>query len=204
MKLLFLLLFALALLHGCAYYAVNLPNMGDGAQVRAIKDNDIERIRAGNILNVNRIAGAWRDVLVFDGYYNFDQLIVYGTDGLPALVVDLIGRFSVDPALGGNMSYGERLVSGFRPGQEYTLLIFTKSVFGNIIHEPQVYHGRAADRVIGQRYRYYVLGSPREDIVNDVVYLPDVYIPLRSNSININIDVNALLQRGIYRLRSRP
>ncbi|MFY9493006.1 MAG: hypothetical protein WAP55_00765 [Minisyncoccia bacterium] len=196
-------------LGGCSYYAVNLPVADSASQIRPVKDNQLERIRAGNVLFVNR-SEVWREILVFDGYYSQNQLIVFGADGLPALAVGHISRFDVGPAdRGSTPIYGEKLIGGFHPGQSYTLLVVSKDMIGSMVGAPQVFHDRVSDRPMGERYDHYDWLGPNggrmaTEVVNDVVYLPDMdQRYYGSNTWNVTIDINMLIHRGLHRL-SRP
>ena len=195
-------------LGGCSYYAVNLPVADSASQIRPVKkDSRLERIRAGNVLFVNR-SEVWREILVFNGYYSQDQLIVFGPDGLPALAVQHISRFDVGPAdRGSTPIYGEKLIGGFHPGQSYTLLIVSKDMIGGMVGRPQVLHDRVNDRPMGEYYHRYDWLGPNggrmaEEVVNDVVYLPDTYPRgyYGGNTLYLDIDVNMLIHRGLHRL----
>lgn len=196
-------------LSGCAYNVINLPVVDAASQIRPVKDNRRERIRAGNVLFVNR-SEVWREVLVFDGYYSQDQLLVFASDGLPALAVEPMGRFEVGPADRDSAPrYGEKLMGGFYPGQAYTLLVVSKDMIGSVVGRPQVFHDRVSDRPMGELYHRYDWLGPNggrmaTEVVNDVVYLSDVYRGYYgSNTWNMTIDVNMLIHRGLHRL-SRP
>ncbi|MBI4118892.1 MAG: hypothetical protein HY452_01355 [Parcubacteria group bacterium] len=191
---------------GCSYYAISLPVAAVDSQIRPVKDNRLERIRAGNVLFVNRSA-VWMDVAVFDGYYSQDQLIVFGPDGLPALAVAPMGqRFEVGPADRDLAPrWGEKLIGGFYPGQSITLLVISKDMIGSMVGRPQVIHDRINDRPMGEDYYRYDWLGPNggrmaREIVNDVVYLPNVCLnSYGSNTLNLNIDLNMLLRRGLHR-----
>ena len=196
-------------LGGCSYYVVNLPVADAESQIQPVKDIRRERIRAGNVLFVNR-SEVWREILVFDGYYSRDQLIVFGSEGLPALAVEPMGRFEVSPAdRGSTPIYGEKLMGNFYPGQSYTLLVVSKDMVGSVVGAPQVFHDRVSDRPMGEYYHRYDWLGPNggrmaTEVVNDVVYLP--HMDQRyygSNTWNVTVDVNMLIHRGLHRL-SRP
>ena len=164
---------------GCSYYAVSLPVVDGASQIRPVKDNRLERIRAGNVLFVNR-SPVWMNVAVFDGYYSQDQLLVFGPDGLPTLAVGPTALFEVGPADRDSAPrYGEKLMGGFYPGQSFTLLVISKDMIGGMVGRPQVFHDRVNDRPLGEDYhRYDWLGPNRgritRAVVNEVVFLPNV------------------------------
>lgn len=194
-------------LGGCSYYAVSLPVVDTASQIQPVKkDSRLERIRAGNVLFVNR-SEVWRETLVFDGYYSQDQLIVFGRDGLPALAVEPISRFDVGPAdRGSTPIWGEKLMGGFYPGQSFTLLVVSKDMIGGMVGRPQVVHDRVADRAMGELYHRYDWLGPNggrmaAEVVNDVVYLPDMRPrEYYGNTLNLDVDVNMLIHRGLHRL----
>ncbi len=214
MKRLFLLLFALAL-PGCAITMTNLPVASPSDRVYAIKDSGKERILAGSVLFVNR-SPVWREIVVFDGGFSEDQLIGFGSDGLPALMAEPIGRFDIGPADRG--SYGgydedtgaNRKLVRFRwPGQEYTLLVVSKNMTGGIVAPFQIVRGRVSTQPMNERY-YYKLwlgpgaGQKTYDIVNDVEILPNVSVNAYRGTnylFDKTIDLNQLLRRGIHRVR---
>ncbi|MBI2052152.1 MAG: hypothetical protein HYT38_00535 [Candidatus Sungbacteria bacterium] len=198
---------AACFLSGCSYYVISLPVVDGASQIRSVKDNRLERIRAGNVLFVNR-SPVWMGVAVFDGYYSQDQLIVFGPDGLPALSVGPIGQFEVGPADRDSAPrYGEKLIGGFYPGQSITLLVISKDMIGGMVGRPQVFHDRVNDRPLGEDYhRYDWLGSNggrlAREVVNDVVYLPCVQPQYYgSSTLNLDVDLNMLVRRGLHRAR---
>ena len=214
MKRLFLLLFALAL-PGCAITMTNLPVASPSDRVYAIKDSGKERILAGSVLFVNR-SPVWREIVVFDGGFSEDQLIGFGSDGLPALMAEPIGRFNIGPADRG--SYGgydedtganRKLVKFLWPGQEYTLLIASKNMTGGMVAPFQITHGRVSTQPMSERY-YYKLwlgpgaGQMTYDIVNDIEILPNVSVSEYRGTnylLDKTIDLNQLLRRGMHRGR---
>ncbi len=206
---LFNILLAVSLLcgGGCAYYVIELPVASVDERVKPTKDNRVERLRAGNVLLVNR-SPVWREVLVFDGYRTREDLITFGPDGLPVLAVEPMGHLEIGPADDDSSPrYGEKLVSFERPGQSYTLFIVSKGMAGQMIGPPQIFHDRVSETPMGEMYHHYQWlgvngGQMVREPVNDVVYLPERN-PRQygmSNTLEAEIDINMLLRRGLYHL----
>lgn len=212
---LFLLALVALAVSGCSITAMNLPVANPSDRVFAIKDSKRERIRAGNVLFVNRSL-VWRENLAFDGGFSEEQLIGIGPDGFPMLMAEPIGRFDIGPADRG--SYGgydedtganRKLVKFLWPGQEYTLLVVSKDMMGGVVAPFQVIHGRVSTQPMNERYYYRLwlgpgAGQMTYDIVNDVEILPNVYVgEYRGTNylFDKTIDLNQLLRRGIHRVR---
>ena len=210
----FNILFVSALaLNGCAVYTINLPVADSSERVQPIKDTAIERIRAGNVLFVNR-SPVWREVAVFDGYFSEDRLIGIGPDGLPMLMAIPIGRFEIGPSedyCDEDTDLNRKLVKFLWPGQEYTLLVLSKNGLGGLVAPLQVSHGSVTTRSMSERYYYREWLGPRAGqtvfvVVNDVEFLPNVSINEHRGTnylFDKQIDVNQLLQRGIRRLQGQ-
>ena len=202
------LVFMALTLNSCAVYTYQLPVV-ENPQVRQVKDKGLERLREGNVLFVNR-SPVWREALVFDGIYSQTDLLTYDGDGYLAFAVSPMGSFEVGPADRPEESsprYGTKLLGGFYPGQSYTLLIVSKNIANEIVGPPQFYHDRVATEPARDVYSHYEWLGPQggqrvREPANDVVYLPDRR-PREyrgTNTINMNIDINVLLQRGIHRI----
>jgi hypothetical protein len=195
---------------GCATTTFNLPVADPSDQVVAIKNNKRDRLRAGNVLFVNR-SEVWREVLVFDGRFYEEQLLCIGPDGFPMISADPIGRFDIGPAedqaCDEDTDYNRKLVSFKYPGQEYTLFIVSKHIDGDIAGPIQIMHGRVSPRPMSERYYYRAWLGPYAgqviyEIVNDVEFLPNmpVYEYRGTNYLlDTTININQLLRRGIHR-----
>lgn len=205
-----ILVFAVvAILNGCAIHAYQLPVV-DNPQVVPVKDKGAERLREGNVLFVNR-SPVWREVLVFDGLCSQNDLLTYDEKGYPALAVMPMGRFDMGPAERSEVpspQYATKLVGGFYPGQYYTLLVISKDMADQMIGPPQFYHDRVAVEPARAVYSHYEWLGPQggqrvSEVANDVVYLPERNARQYrgTNTLNMNIDINVLLQRGIHRLK---
>ncbi len=205
-----LVFLAIIVLNSCAIHTYQLPVV-QNPQVMPVKDLGRERLRQGNLLFVNR-SSVWRDVLVFNGHYYRDDLIVYDDKGYPALCVVPIGSFGLGPADSPRDPYPQyitKLMGGFYPGQEYTLLVISKDMTDCMVGPPQICTGRVATEPASDVYTYIPYlgtnaGEHVREVVNDVVYLPDRN-PREyrgSNTLNMTIDVNMLLQRGIHKVRN--
>lgn len=202
-------IFTAILLFGCAYRVIDLPVASGAAEsqfIRPISKDELNMIRCGNVLIVNKAEDYCRDVLVFDGYHSLEDLIVIGSDGLPAIDCYNIGRFSVAPASGGkDRVYGEILVGNFRENQNYTFLITTQSIkdgCSNIVCYPQIYQGRIERHSLGEKYRHPVGDVMVEEFVYNIVYLPEANISFSKKDINITsnaLSIDSMLGRGIYR-----
>lgn len=212
---LFLLALVALAISGCSITTMNLPVASPSDRVYAIKDTGRERIRAGNVLFVNRVP-VWRENIAFDGVVSEEQLIGIGPDGFPMLMMEPIGRFDIGPADRGIYSnYDEdsganrKLVKFLWPGQEYTLLVVSKDMIGGVVAPFQIVYGRVSTQPMNERYYYRLwlgpgAGQMTYDIVNDVVYLPDVSMNEYRGTNYIfdkTIDLNQLLRRGIHRVR---
>lgn len=206
-KLVFLALIAL---NGCAISTYQLPVV-ENPQVVPIRDQGRERLREGNVLFVNR-SDFYRDVLVFDGRYCKDDILAFGPDGYPVLTVKPMGVFSLDMADNPRDPYPQyktRLMGGFYSGQEITLLVFSRNIFDQTVGPPQITTERVATEPGRDVYTYrpYINVRPGtiiREVVNDAVYLPDMYADYYGgNSFDVTIDANMLLRRGIHRIRNR-
>ena len=215
MKRLFGIFILAAVASGCSMTTFNLPVADANAQVVAIKDSDRERLRAGNVLFVNR-STIWREIAVFDGSFNEDQLIGIGPDGFPMLMAEPIGQFNMGPAeddaCDEDTGTNRKLVRFKYPGQEYTLLIVSKYMSGGFVGPFQVVHGRVSPRPMGERYYYRPWLGPSAgqmiyEIVNDVEILPNISVREYRGTNNLlldkTIDINQLLRRGIHRARGQ-
>jgi hypothetical protein len=208
-----LVAFCALVLGGCTVITLDLPVAGPNDTVHPIKDRGIERMRAGNVLFVNRSI-VWRKVLVFDGHFSKDELIGFGADGLPALMTNPIGRFDIDPAqkdaIDQDSGMNRKLVRFPRAGQRYTLLIVSEDAFGGVL-ATQFVNGRVADRPMSEQYWYRkflgpMAGQTVYETINDVEYLPDVWAQQAVGTnylLDMKIDINDLLRRGIHGTRDR-
>lgn len=201
---------AIIVLNGCAIHTYQLPVI-QNPQVLPVKDRGRERLRQGNLLFVNR-SPLWRDVLVFAGHHYTDDLLVYDENGYPALAVSPIGVFSLGPADRFEDPYPQyrtKLMAGFYPGQEYTLLVISKDMADQMVGPSQICTGEVATEPASDVYTYIPYlgtnaGEYIREVVNDVVYLPD-RDPREyrgTNTLNMTIDVNMLIQRGIHKVRN--
>lgn len=198
------LLILASVFSGCSFQIIDIPVSSSAVAYQVIKPverSESNLIRAGNELLVNRSKDLCRDVLAFDGHHDLSQLIVRGSDGLPALDFYNIGRFFVAPASG---EYGDRLVGSFREGQQYTLLIISRSIEDGCkrnVCAPQIYHGRHEIRPFGEKYVHPVGNNMVEEIVNDLVYLPDADVSNRGlSNVPADLDFDSMLRRGIHRI----
>lgn len=197
-------------LNNCAIHTYQLPVV-QNPQIVPVKDRGRERLRQGNVLFVNR-SPVWRDNLVFAGHHYLDDLLVYDEEGLPALGVAPVAVFEMGPADRPSdpyPQYSTKLMGGFYPGQEYTILVISKDVTGMMLGKPQICTGEVATEPASDFYTYTPFlgtnaGERVREVVNDVVYLPDRN-PREyrgTNTLNMSIDVNLLLQRGIHKVRN--
>lgn len=205
-----LVIFVIAfIVSGCANTAFDIRDNGLNYVVVPIKYTRAERIRAGNVLFVNR-SPVWRDVLVYDGHKNERELFGLDDYGNLELLVLPIGRFKVGPAElytpDEDTDMNRMLVRFIYSNQEYTLVIVNKNIFGEIIPPLfTIFYGRVADPYLHERYyRRAWLGTKAGhyvwDIVNDVEYLPYVHIS-RHYRIDKDLDIDFLLARAVHRLR---
>lgn len=195
--------------YGCAINTFELPQAGPDAKVFAIKDSGMERLRAGNVLFVNR-SKTYREVLIFDGRLSESQLIGIGSDGFPVLMAMPIGKFKMGPAehqdLEEDMDSNRKLVKFLWPGQEYTLLIASTGMSGSLVVPLQVVQGRVSSQPMSERYYYRPwlgpgAGQMTYEVVNDVEFLPSVpvhYFRGTNYLFDKTIDLNQLLKRGIH------
>jgi len=200
-------IFAAILFSGCVYQTIDLP-VASGAvtsqTIRPIARDELSMMRSGNLIVVNRMEDFCRDVLIFNGHHSLDELIVRGTDGLPAIDYYSIGRFNVVPASGGSEPmYGEILIGTFLHNQQFTFLITTQSANDGcrkVLCEPQVYHGQIRNYPLGERYRHPVGGIMVEEMVYNIVILPDANINSRDISIISNaLSIDEMLRRGLHK-----
>lgn len=198
-----LVLILASVFSGCSIRVIDMPVSSSAVAYQVIKPverNESNLIRAGNELLVNRSKDLCRDVLAFDGHHDLSQLIVRGSDGLPALDFYSIGRFFVAPASG---EYGDRLVGSFREGQQYTLLIISRSIKDGCkrnVCAPQIYYGRYETRPFGEKYVHQVGDKTVEETVNDIVYLPDADVSNQDfSNVPADLDFDSMLQRGVHR-----
>ncbi|MEK7565399.1 MAG: hypothetical protein AAB501_04155 [Patescibacteria group bacterium] len=206
---LYILISSLIFLGGCAA-SYQLPVV-QNPQVMPVKDHGRERLRQGNLLFVNR-SPVWRDVLIFNGHHYKDDLLVCDDNGYPALAANPIAVFEMGPSDSPRDAYPQyrtKLMGGFYPGQEYTLLVISKDMANQMVGPVQIYPGEVATRPASDVYTYIpylgtMAGQHVREVVNDVVYLPDRN-PREyrgTNTLNMTIDVNLLLQRGIHKIRN--
>lgn len=193
---------------GCTIQTSTLSIAPSATQIQVVKQITISEhglMGSGNVLFVNRQAGVCKDVLVFDGHHNIHEIIVREYGDLPAIDLYNIGRFSIAPASGGKQrAYGEALVGPFRRNQEYTLLITTQMVSDDcrsVVCEPQICYCRNDEKPLGEKYRHPAGESTVEEMVNNVVYLPDANVPTQPKDARrmSNFSIDALLGRGLTR-----
>ncbi len=201
--------FVAILFGGCAYRVIDLSVASDAVErqtIRSIPRNELSMMRSGNVVVVNTMENCCRDVLVFNGTKNLNDLIVRGSDGLPAIDYYNIGRFGIAPASGGSEPmYGEILVGTFFANQEFTFLITTQSIRDGcrkIVCEPQIYHGRVIEQPLGEIYRRPVGGIMVEEMVYNVIALPNANISSSSRDTSIvsnALNIDEMLKRGLHR-----
>jgi hypothetical protein len=204
-------IFSAILLSGCVYQVIDLPvasNALESQTIRPIARDELSMMRSGNLIVVNRMEDFCRDVLVFNGHHSLDELIVRGSDGLPAIDYYNIGRFNVVPASGGSEPmYGEILIGTFMKDQQFTFLITTQSARDGcrkVLCEPQVYHGQIRDRPLGERYSHPVGGIMVEEMVYNIAVLPDANINYgRANIISNALSIDELLRRGLHKSQAK-
>lgn len=213
MKLFNILAASLLFLSSCATYTYNLPVVGPDSRIKPVKDNRPERTRAGNVLFVNRSPGVYREVAVYDGHHSYDQLFVFDSSGLPALVSYPIGEFYLDPPVSRerpdeDTEGNTELVNLLYPGRTYTLFILNKTMSGGLIGRPMVITRTVSRTVLGEKYHYKPWLGPRAgetvyETVNDVEYLPNVSTGQYAGDnylLDLDVDINMLLRRGIHRI----
>ena len=206
-----LILILASVFSGCTFQVIDIPvsEYAVGLQIVVpVERNETNLIRAGNITFVNRSVDVNRDVLVFNGHHSLNEIIVRGNDGLPTFDFYNIGRFQVAFASGKpEPMYADRLVGVFRQNQDYTLLISSQSResgYKKTVCAPQIYHGRHETRTFGEKYVHPVGNNTVEEIVSDLVYLPDADVSNRGfSSVPADLDFDSMLRRGIHRIMPR-
>lgn len=189
---------------GCSMYRIDLrPTKRELAEL-PIKKIKADPILSGTVLFVNQYPGLVQECLVFEGFYDQQQLLANGDDGLPELRVAPVGYFTADSAVGSiTVTAAETVVGFFLPRNEYTILCFTKTFDGGVVNVATI--GLvAAKQSFRTRYYYYTtLGQPAEKFVNQVVFLPGFYYGVGHNVAYITIDVNILVARVLAKVSGK-
>lgn len=195
------------LLTGCAVTTFELPAPTSEDRIYAIKDSHIERIRARNVLFVNR-SSLDCEAAVFLGRYYEDELFGFGPDGLIALKVWPEGVFGVGGAVEDfndeDGDHNRKLVRFEFPGQEYTVLLTYNIPFGGFAGY-DIIQGHVSERPMKEEYCYRKWLGPSAgrvvcEPINDVEILPVFYLPEHRGTnvlLNKTIDANKVANSTI-------